>query len=203
VPPHVRAKERLDAYAREAVRRLFFNALYWLPGRPRWDTGITPPELEEFVASAPAGRALDLGCGTGTNVVYLARHGWEAVGVDFVGRAIAKARRRAREARLVDRCSFFVADVTRLDFVSGPFDLALDIGCLHSLPVRDRAAYATGLSRLVRPGGTYLLYAFAPGGPATGLTADDVRVTFSDTFDVVRVEEGRGRPSAWYTLVRL
>jgi len=176
VPPHVRAKERLDAYAREAVRRLFFNALYWLPGRPRWDTGITPPELEEFVASAPAGRALDLGCGTGTNVVYLARHGWEAVGV---------------------------ADVTRLDFVSGPFDLALDIGCLHSLPVRDRAAYATGLSRLVRPGGTYLLYAFAPGGPATGLTADDVRVTFSDTFDVVRVEEGRGRPSAWYTLVRL
>jgi len=47
-----------------------------------------------------------------------------------------------------------------------------------------------------------LLYAFAPGGPAVGLTADDVRATFGDAFDVVEVEEGKGRPSAWYTLVR-
>ena len=185
------------------MRRIFFSVLYWLPRRPRWDTGTTPPELERFVANAPPGRALDLGCGTGTNVVYLARHGWEAVGVDFVGRAIAKARRRAREAGVPDRSSFFIADVTRLQFLSGPFDLALDIGCLHSLPVRDRAAYAAALARLVRPGGVFLLYAFAPGGPATGLTADDVRAMFTDRFDVVRVEEGRGRPSAWYTLVRL
>jgi SAM-dependent methyltransferase len=189
-------------YAREAVRRLFFNALYWLPRRPRWDTGITPPELERFVASGPPGRALDLGCGTGTNVVYLARHGWQAVGVDFVGRAISKARRRARDAGVGDRCSLYVADVTRLEFLSGPFDLGLDIGCLHSLPVSDRRAYAAGLARLVRSGGTYLLYAFAPGGPATGLTADDVRATFGVWFDVASVEEGRGRPSAWYTLVR-
>jgi len=190
------------AYPRQSVRRIFFSVLYWLPRRPRWDTGTTPPELERFVANAPPGRALDLGCGTGTNVVYLARHGWEAVGVDFVGRAIAKARRRAREAGVPDRSSFFIADVTRLQFLSGPFDLALDIGCLHSLPVRDRAAYAAALARLVRPGGVFLLYAFAPGGPATGLTADDVRAMFTDRFDVVRVEEGRGRPSAWYTLMK-
>jgi SAM-dependent methyltransferase len=184
------------------VRRLFFNAIYWLPRRPRWDTGVTPPELERFVASAPPGRALDLGCGTGTNVVYLARHGWEAVGVDFVGRAIGKARRRARDAGVAERCSFYVADVTRLGFLSGPFDLALDIGCLHSLPVRDRTAYAAGLARLVRPGGTYLLYAFAPGGPAAGLTRDDLVATFGSSFELVGVEEGRGRPSAWYTLAK-
>ena len=55
---------------------------------------------------------------------------------------------------------------------------------------------------MVRPGGTYLLYAFAPGGPTFGLTAEDVRARFADTFDVVGVEEGKGRPSAWYTLVR-
>jgi SAM-dependent methyltransferase len=142
---------------------------------------------------------LDLGCGTGTNVVYLARHGWAAVGVDFARRAIAKARRRARQAGV--ECTFLVGDVTRLT-VPGPFDLALDIGCLHSIPVGGRAAYAAGLARVVRPGGTYLLYAFAPGGPAFGLSPDDVRTTFVDSFDVVRVEEGKGRPSAWYALVR-
>src|SRR5881296_1344749 len=52
-----------------------------MPRRPPWDTGITPPEVERFVASHAPGRAIDLGCGTGTNAVYLARHGWSAVGV--------------------------------------------------------------------------------------------------------------------------
>jgi SAM-dependent methyltransferase len=184
------------------MRRLFFSVLYWLPRRPRWDTGVTPPELERFAAGVPPGRALDLGCGTGTNVVYLAHHGWEVVGVDFVGRAIARARRRAREAGVTGRCSFFVADVTRLDFLEGPFDLALDIGCLHSLPVTSRGAYARGVARVVRPGGAYLLYAFAPGGRPVGVTRDDVRSVFGEWFDVVSVEEGRGPPSAWYTLVR-
>jgi SAM-dependent methyltransferase len=181
------------------VRRLLFTVWYWLPGRRRWDTGVTPPELERFVGSHPSGRALDLGCGTGTNVVYLARRGWEAVGVDFASRAIAKARRRARDAGVSS--TFIVGDVTRLD-VTGPFDLALDIGCLHSIAVTGRAGYATGLARLVRPGGTFLLYAFAPGGAAVGLSAEDVRATFAGGFDIVGIEEGKGRPSAWYTLVR-
>jgi SAM-dependent methyltransferase len=183
------------------MRRLLFSLWYWLPRRPPWDTGVTPPELERFVASHPPGRALDLGCGTGTNVVYLAQHGWSVVGVDFAARAIAKARRRARDAGIADRCTFEVGDVTRLA-VTGPFDLALDIGCLHSIPVGGRAGYASGLARVVRPGGTYLLYAFAPGGPATGLTAEDVRAAFADAFEIVSTEEGKGWPSAWYTLVR-
>jgi len=181
------------------VRRLWFGLWYWMPGRPPWDTGITPPEVERFVASHPPGRAIDLGCGTGTNAVYLARHGWSALGVDFAGRAIAKARRRARDAGV--SCVFLVADVAALE-VPGPFDLALDIGCLHSMPVSARVGYASGLARVVRPGGTYLLYAFAPGGPAVGLTAEDVRSTFAEGFEVVGVEEGKGRPSAWYRLVR-
>jgi SAM-dependent methyltransferase len=181
------------------VRRIFFGLWYWSPRRPPWDTGVTPPELERFVSSHPPGRALDLGCGTGTNVVYLARHGWDATGVDFAARAIAKARRRAADAGM--RCRFAVGDVTRLD-VAGPFDLALDIGCLHSIPASGRPGYARGLAAAVRVGGAYLLYAFAPGGPAVGLTRDDVTATFAGAFDVVGVEEGRGRPSAWYTLVR-
>ena len=181
------------------MRRIFFGLWYWSPRRPPWDTGVTPPELERFVETHEPGRALDLGCGTGTNVVYLARHDWDAVGVDFAPRAIAKAKRRARDAGV--SCEFTVGDVTRLA-MEGPFDLALDIGCLHSIAASGRAAYASGLARVVRSGGTYLLYAFAPGGPAVGLTRSDVADVFAAAFDVIGVEEGRGRPSAWYTLVR-
>ena len=184
------------------MRRLFFGLWYWVPRRPPWDTGVVPPEVERFVASHPPGRALDLGCGTGTNVVYLADQGWSAVGVDFVGRAIAKAVRRASLAEVSRWCEFRVGDVTRLDGTLGPFDLALDVGCLHSLPASRRGAYAVGLARVVRPGGTFLLYAFAPGGPAVGLKREDVTATFAEAFEITRVEEGKGRPSAWYTLVR-
>ena len=184
------------------MRRLFFGLWYWVPRRPPWDTGVVPPEVERFVASHPPGRALDLGCGTGTNVVYLADQGWSAVGVDFVGRAIAKAVRRASLAGVSRWCEFRVGDVTRLDGTLGPFDLALDVGCLHSLPASRRGAYAVGLARVVRPGGTFLLYAFAPGGPAVGLKREDVTATFADAFEITRVEEGKGRPSAWFTLVK-
>jgi hypothetical protein len=55
---------------------------------------------------------------------------------------------------------------------------------------------------VVRSGGTYLLYAFAPDGPTFGFTTEDVRATFANAFDVVGVEVGKGRPSAWYTLAR-
>src|SRR5438105_13445710 len=105
----------------------------------------------------------------------MARHGWDAVGIDFVGRAIAKARRRARDEGV--SCTFVVGDVAALA-LPGPFDLALDIGCLHSMPTANRAAYETGLARVVRSGGTYLLFVIDPGVPAVGLRAEVVRVTF-------------------------
>ena len=96
-----------------------------------WDTGVSPPELTEFIRSHAPGRALDLGCGTGTNVITLAQHGWWVTGVDFAWRAIRVARRKARRSGV--EVELQVADVTRGDAVSGPYDLVLDLGCFHNL----------------------------------------------------------------------
>ena len=65
-------------------------------GTAPWDTGVTPPEVVELIEGdhPPTGRALDLGCGTGTNVAYLAAHGFEVVGIDFSRPAIERARAR-------------------------------------------------------------------------------------------------------------
>lgn len=182
--------------------RLFFTFTYWLT-RPRWDTGITPPELVALIETqrlAP-GRALDLGCGTGTNVIYLARHGWNAVGVDFVGKAIEQARRKAQTANV--QAEFFQADVTRLDFLHASFDLVLDIGCFHGISSERRADYIAGVRRLLKPGGYYLLYAFKRQAPVRGIDVEDVLKLFADGFKNVRVEQGQGVPSAWYTFVRV
>jgi len=154
----------------------------------------------------PPGRALDLGCGTGTNCIYLARHGWEVVGVDFSAVAIRRARRRARRAGVTVR--FYRADVTDLSFLDGPFDLALDTGCLHSVPSERWERYAEELARLVRPGGLYLLYAFSLRPDRVvprGFAPEEVRDLFAAAFVIEREEQGgdpSGPPAAWYWLRR-
>jgi len=181
------------------LRRLFFQILYL--GDPPWDTGISPPELMAFIESHQPGRALDLGCGTGTNSITLAHNGWQVSGVDFVGRAIRQARRKARQAGV--RVDFHVEDVTRLEGVSGAFDLILDIGCFHSLPEAGRRDYVKNLYRLLAPTGTYLLYAWIKeseiddnslGEPDLALLGEHLRLEQRQDGS----ERGR-RPSAWFT----
>ena len=185
--------------------------LQYLLGQTPWDTQVTPPEVVELIGSGslPSGRALDLGCGTGTNCITLARHGWRAVGVDLSAVAIRRARQKARRAG-VD-CRFYRADVTDLSFLKdqGPFDLALDIGCLHSVPPERWERYAAGLARLVRPGGLYVLYAFThrPDRPVPrGIASEEVQRLFASAFAVERQEGGNdptGPRSAWYWLRRV
>ena len=183
------------------MRRLFFTFYYWFT-HPPWDTNITPPELVELIEKQkmPAGRALDLGCGTGTNVIYLAQHGWQATGVDFVGKAIATAERKAQAAGV--NAQFYQGDVSKLEFLDPPFDLALDIGCFHSLTADRRPAYISGLARLLRPGGLFLCYAFKPEARMGGIAVDEMLKLFGGEFKSVKIEHGEGMPSAWYTLRR-
>ena len=88
------------------MNRLRFFWLYFL-GKPRWDTNQTPPEVIETFHSLPShGVALDLGCGTGTNVIFMAQHGWQATGIDFVAQAIRTARRKALRLGMQERTRF-------------------------------------------------------------------------------------------------
>lgn len=182
--------------------RLFFEWMYRF-SKPPWDTGITPPEVVAWVESGGVkkGRALDLGCGTGTNAIYLAQHGFKVVGVDFSSKAIALARAKAQRAGAA--IDFRVGDVTRLDFLQEPFDFVLDVGCFHGLDASGRERYAASLARLTHPGSVFMLYAFAPRPRffrTIGLSPEQVEKTFAKNFALNRVEHGedRERASAWY-----
>lgn len=135
-------------------RWLIFNL--WYLKRPPWDTGEVPPELQRFIQSHQPGRALDLGCGTGTNLLALAQAGWQVTGIDFALRAVSAARRRLAQAGVP--ADVRVGDVTELSGVGGPFDLILDIGCYHGLSPVSRSAYRHNLLKYLKPGGTFLLY---------------------------------------------
>lgn len=190
---------------------MIWELLYWFRRTP-WDTGVTPPEVVALVARRfpKGGRGLDIGCGTGTNAVYLAQHGFGVVGIDGSRRAIALARRRVKSAGV--EVDLRLGDVTRLDRLpdAANFDLALDIGCFHSLSPAGRQAYAAGLRDRVERGGVYLLYAFVArqaGRRSVGVAPDEVGSLFADGFLVHEVklgeDTGSGRESAWYTLVHV
>lgn len=170
-----------------------------------WDTGITPPEIVALADDLTPGRALDLGCGTGTSSLFLASRGWQVTGIDFVPIAIQRARQNARERAL--NVDFRVGDVCHLPELRDPYDLAVDVGCFHSLRLDQRPAYAATLARLTRSGATYALYDFGPrllNGQLMGVTPEDVRQIFAAHFVVEKFVEGQdtsgGSPSAWYWL---
>lgn len=121
-----------------------------------WHLSVPSPELTTAIDDgwfSVRGRILDLGCGAGTEVGFLAGLGATAVGVDLSFEALRIATREQRSGR------FARADVQRLPFASGSFDAALDRGCLHYLPPDARARYAAEVARVLRPGGRFLLRA--------------------------------------------
>lgn len=128
-------------------------------GHVPWDDPLPPPEVLALVDTFVPGRALDLGSGYGRSAIYLAQHGWLVDAVEFVPGAVAESILRAAAAGVSARTTFHVGDVSRLDFLAGPYEFALDIGCMHSLGPADLVAYRDGLLRLVSPGGLYLLFA--------------------------------------------
>src|SRR5258708_5781086 len=136
------------------LRRLSFTLWYFR--NPPWDSGISPPELLEFIQTHPAGKAIDLGCGTGTNVITLARAGWQVTGVDFAIPAIQMAKSKIVKSNV--QAKLYIGDVTKLDRISASFDLALDLGCFHGLTPQGKQDYLTQLNHILAPNGFWLLY---------------------------------------------
>jgi cyclopropane fatty-acyl-phospholipid synthase-like methyltransferase len=159
-----------------------------------------------FIEQTAPGRALDLGCGTGTNAITLTRHKWQVTAIDFSVKAIARARRKASAAGLdVD---FRRGDVSDLSGVTGPFDYALDIGCLFTLSAEARQSCIDGLARLLPAGSHYMLYAWLPhqsGDRIMGLAPEEISVLVDPYFQQDQMVEGRDgdRVSAWYWFTRI
>ena len=84
---------------------LAYRAMYRI-GLTPWDHDEVPGWLTavaEGEDALPPGRALDLGCGSGRDAVYLARRGWQVTGVDAVSLALSRAAERARQAAVTVR----------------------------------------------------------------------------------------------------
>jgi SAM-dependent methyltransferase len=192
---------------------LFWDWLYLFKKTP-WDTGITPPEIVAMLDSGklPIGHALDLGCGTGTNAITLAQRGFEVTAIDISRRAIALAKRKARSAERLDRIHFERGDATlmRRWALGHSIDFAYDIGCFHNLKPEARQRYVAALTAVLKPGASYMLYAFEPQADRAGVGLDEIAALFDPAYQLDGMRRGSDssganhgeRGSAWYTLVK-
>ncbi len=124
-----------------------------------WDMGPRE-ELVQLVESrriTPC-RAIDLGCGTGSNAIFLAQHGFDVTGVDYAASAIEKARRKADAAKVA--VEFIEDDLTRLRKVKGTFDFLVDYGALDDLSPQDRSLYVSNVLPLTNGNSRFLLWCF-------------------------------------------
>lgn len=192
----------------EKVQRWIWFNLFSFRRSP-WDTGVSPPELKAFLSSTDPGNALDVGCGTGTNLLTMARSGWDVVGVDIAWLSVLQARAKLRKANITARVVH--GNVSgKLDF-SIPFDFILDIGCYHSLSPRGRLGYHENIQKWLKPGGTYLMYAHkrTPQQDQHGITPQDLdafqtflSLQWQEDSREKRPDGGGGRPSTWARFVR-
>ena len=180
-----------------SFRKVFFNL--WYLFSPPWDSGVSPPELIQFIEENPTGAALDIGCGTATNVITLAQNGWIATGVDYAANAIRAGRRKAKQAGV--SLDLRVGDATRLDGIHGPFDLILDMGCFHAIDLAGQERYLDRIDALLADQGTFMLYMFYRDEKDTGpgATAETDRL-IETRLKLIHREYGENlgvRPSAW------
>ncbi len=125
--------------------------------------------LADHAGGLPPGRALDLGCGSGGNAVWLAMRGWQTTAVDFSEVAIEKARMRAADSGV--EVEFVVSDVTTYR-PEGRYDLIMSF--YIQLWPEQRARMLSNAAEALAPGGRFLFVSHDKSSPPSGWSDEDL-----------------------------
>ncbi len=139
-------------------------------------SGNPNPQLVAEVSRLTPGTALDVGCGEGGDVIWLARQGWRVTGADFSGNGLARAARHAEEAGVADRIDWWQVDARTFAANGRSYDL-VTTQFLHP-PEGGMAEVTNRLSEAVAPGGYLLVVGHAPSEVFTHLSARQRRAMF-------------------------
>ena len=172
---------------------------------PGWDerystgdkiwSGNPNPQLVAEVEGLTPGSALDLGCGEGGDVIWLAQQGWAVTGADFSSEGLARAAEHAAEAGVADRTDWWQVDARAFEAGGRQFDL-VTTHFLH--PGGTMVDVTRRLTRAVAPGGHLLVVGHAPSEVFAKLSAhqheamwraEDLLPALPDDFEVLVAEQ--------------
>lgn len=179
-----------------------------------WDIGKPDVNLIQTVTERPIEpcKALDIGCGTGDNSIWLAQHNFQATGIDISESAIQQAIEKALKANV--KCTFMVMDFLTGKIAGALFGFAFDRGCFHSLHTdEERQRFAANVAAHLEEEGLWLSLVGSaddlregPGPPRR--TARDIVNACEPAFEILSLVSGQfgskrpDPPRCWVCLMR-
>ena len=179
-----------------------------------WDIGQPDFNLMQIVTGTPIKpcKALDIGCGTGDNAIWLAQQGFDVIGIDTSELAIRKAEEKARQSNA--NCHFFLGNFLTRQIAGAPFGFVFDRGLFHVFETdEERKKLAENVHRHLNKGGLWLsLIGNAdeerqtPGPPQR--SARDIVNAAEPYFEILSLVSGHFAanspepPRAWVCLMR-
>lgn len=183
-------------------------------GDTPWDVGKPDFNLIEVVTKRPipSCKALDIGCGTGDNSIWLARNRFQVIGLDASEIAIEKAKKKASKAKV--ECDFRRVDFLKGKIEGAPFGFVFDRGCFHSFSSeKDRSRFAQNVAAHLEEAALWLTIVGnadedrqGPGPPQR--TAADIVLAVEPHFEVLSLTSSHfesnhsNPPRAWRCLMR-
>jgi methyl halide transferase len=177
-----------------------------------WDSGHPSSELQRVLGAEriATGLALELGCGTGTNAIWLAQQGFDVTAVDISPTAIGRAKEKASAAGVALR--FVVADVAQAPDLGGPFQFLFDRGCYHCVRDVNLSGYLQTVEKNLGSEALGLILTGNDHEPRTGppeVSEEQIRSELGRVFTILRLREFRfdlvgDQPAhlAWSCLVK-
>lgn len=165
-------------------------------GPGRLGNGTPNPQLVTEATGLPPGTALDVGCGEGGDVIWLARQGWTVTGADFSANGLARAARHVEQAGAADRVDWWQVDARTFEADGRAYDLVTS-HYLHA-PDGGMVDVTRRLAATVAPGGLLLVVGHTPSAEFTDLTenqrnamffAEELLPGLPEDFEVLAVEQ--------------
>jgi len=159
-------------------------------------------EREESGKSAPYGKALDIGCGSGAWGINLAKRGWDVTGVDIVEKALQRAKERVRKESV--NVKLVKDDVTELNKIGNGFDLLFDTGTFHGLTKAQKKAMGEAVDKVAGEDATILLLVWDPKwrGPLPGGASREEIETCFPAWKITDIELAADEPEAIYKILK-
>jgi SAM-dependent methyltransferase len=186
----------------------------YLAGDIPWESGHPSTELQQVIAEDMIGpcTAIDLGCGTGANAVFLAELGFDVTAIDISPTAVDRGRQRKATAGV--RVRLLTGDVLHPpQDIGGPYRFFFDRGCYHIVRSIDVGRYLQTLQRITEVGSLGLVLTGNANEPRIGppvVSEEEIRAELGSVFEIVKLREFRfdltlgnaGQPLGWSCLLR-